>query len=83
MRQDIPESLVNYLHFIYNHVCSICPLTLGGGGGIHTLSHTGETIGLQRCIVSVPAENFISAQQFPNKACKVSNKLNTFHICIP
>jgi hypothetical protein len=32
------------------------------------LSHIGETIGLQRCVVSVPAENFILAQQFPNKS---------------
>jgi hypothetical protein len=47
------------------------------------LSHIGKTIGLQRCIVSVPIENFILAQQFPNKAYKVSSKLNTFHIYIP
>jgi hypothetical protein len=53
------------------------------GGGIHTLSHIGETIGLQRYVVSVPTENFILAQQFPNKACKVNGKLNTFHIYIP
>jgi hypothetical protein len=32
------------------------------GGGIHTLSHIGETIGLLVGAVSVPAENLILAQ---------------------
>jgi hypothetical protein len=35
-------------------------LTLGGG--IHTRSHIGETIGLLACAVSVPTENCILAQ---------------------
>jgi hypothetical protein len=38
-------------------------LTLGGG--IHTFPHINDTIGLLVCTVSVPAENLISAQQFP------------------
>jgi hypothetical protein len=53
------------------------------GSGIHTLSHIGETIGRLVYAVSVPAENLILAQQFPNISMQVSNKLNTFHIQIP
>jgi hypothetical protein len=53
------------------------------GGGIHTLSHIGETIGLLVYAIRVPAENLISAQQFPNISLQVSRKLNTFHIHIP
>jgi hypothetical protein len=53
------------------------------GGGIHTLSHIGKTIGLLVYAVSVPAENLILAQQFPNISLQVSSKLNTFHIHIP
>jgi hypothetical protein len=45
-------------------------------------SHKGETIGLLVCAVSVPVENLISAQQFPNIIMQVSSKLNTFHIHI-
>jgi hypothetical protein len=55
-------------------------LTLGGG--LHTRYHIGKTIGLLVYAVSVPVENYILAQQFPTKACKVSSKLNTFHINI-
>jgi hypothetical protein len=40
------------------------------GGGIHTRSHIGETIGLLVCAISVPAENCISAQQLPTKHAK-------------
>jgi hypothetical protein len=47
------------------------------------LSHIDETIGLLVCAVSVPADDSIAAQQFPNKARKVSSKLNTFYIHIP
>jgi hypothetical protein len=52
------------------HARSVCPLTLVEhklltlGGGIHTFSHIGETIGLLVYDVSVPPENLISAQQF-------------------
>jgi hypothetical protein len=53
------------------------------GGGIHTLPHIGETISLLDCAVSVPAENLILAQQFPNISMQVSSKLNTFHIHVP
>jgi hypothetical protein len=47
------------------HARSVHPLTLTLGGGIHTLSHIGETIGILVCAVSVPAEDYILAQQFP------------------
>jgi hypothetical protein len=53
------------------------------GGGIHTLSHIGENIGLLVYAIRVLAENLISAQQFPNISMQVSHKLNTFHIHIP
>jgi hypothetical protein len=53
------------------------------GGGIHMLSHIGETIGLLVYAVSVPTKNLISAQQFPNISMQVRSKLNTFHIHIP
>jgi hypothetical protein len=46
-------------------------------------SHIGKTIGLLVCAVSVPVENLILAQQFPNISMQVSSKLNTFHIHIP
>jgi hypothetical protein len=52
------------------------------GSGINMLSHIGETIGLLVYAISVPAENLISAQQFPNISMQVSSKLNTFHIHI-
>jgi hypothetical protein len=53
------------------------------GGGIHTLSHIGKTIGLLIYTISILTENVISTQQFPNISMQVSNKLNTFHIHIP
>jgi hypothetical protein len=46
-------------------------------------SHIGKTIGLLGCAISVPIENLISAQQFPNISTQVSSKLNNFYIHIP
>jgi hypothetical protein len=58
-----------YLHMMHaRSVCCHKPRkkfkASGIYGGIRTFSHVQQLVDLQRCIVSVPAGDFILAQQY-------------------